>query len=399
MILTPIITVPAGDQILRGSVHRDSTGRVYIPFTQSVGGGDTLLQLAYSDDEGDTWTIIEITTTPAWVPGFNAAIDSLDRIHIVYTPPGILNPANLQLAYRVFERTTGLSAEQLLTDDAFDRLIPSNQVLCVDSLDNLHLAYQSEPLGTFDRVMYRRTQAGVWQPEQTIVLNAGNVQELRGLAVGGSNVLHVVWTGFGWGANPANENVQYMFNDGAWSARIPVTDNPVDFEGATSLALETNVVHFLLFVEAPITVSYRRYEPGLGLTVLENIYNGAGNGPAYMGIDQLGELHVLTSEETLTELLSKYLKRSVPGVWQVPEVIFRGLPGPIGPVWYGAADPVLWPIAGNLRNNIPLSGYAALVWDTAVNIFYFFRSDGLVLPTPPVIVGPSVATLPATEVH
>ncbi len=261
----PIITQGTGRRITR-----DTTGRLWVVYDdQRLPGPNWWIFVAYSDDDGVTWTE-EVVTTAAemntrGLPSI--AADSLGNIHIVYTN------ALSEISYRRRIPAGWEAAEQVDGGGANMQ----GPVIAIDSQDNSHVCYT---INVAAGIRYRqKTAAGVWQaiesvvganqlyPDMVVDLNnvvhvvwvgSGNpgqtfaarreivyrqrvsgtwatqelISDVNGhqdfptLTVSSDGNVHVVWHGPKWGANPANQNIRYRERTaaGVWQAHTAITD-------------------------------------------------------------------------------------------------------------------------------------------------------------------------------
>lgn len=390
-----VYPVAAGNIVAPWRINRDKHGRLYALY--SIGFPASELYLAYSDDNGSNWTAVYVGAhAPPFWGGFSAdmAIDTQDNVHIVYILVTAANPGNGNVGYHTFTRAAGLSAAINLTDDGWDHGREHSVAIAVGQNDELIVAYSDDRLGGWESIYARQTAAGVWGAETLVITNPLNQgQESLSLTVGNSNIMHMAWNGMGWGANPGNFNVQYMYNDGAWSARIPVTDEPTDQQGSSAVvAHANNHVHFTWQDVQPGVdlCRYRRYIWGTGFDAVEIVENTNSVDAAAISLDNSGNIFVIMLQDIAGTPTVVYREKSNEGTWLTPVV--------------AAADSVVWPLSAYVRKKsgdyLPDYGVGFLYFDTVGNILNFYTSFDFEWYVPPPVVPtyPAVETLPAINI-
>jgi len=252
---------------------RDSNGRLWVAWYETV-AGDIHIWVAYSDDEGATWTPEDITPALAAQQTHpSLAIDSANNLHVVWDGRGWgVNVGTFGIQYRQRSAAGVWSAVELIADNVRNQYYPS---IAIDSLDRPHVAFQGQgymPLvlqwslvyhtrvggvwsaalvieqsaglsgfpsiavdsgddihlvwagGWGSDIQYNRRTGGVWGVQEAVTNVPGN-QEVPSLALDSSGAPHVTWTGKTWGLNPAIRNIRYRNRvGGAWGAHEAVTD-------------------------------------------------------------------------------------------------------------------------------------------------------------------------------
>jgi hypothetical protein len=143
------------------SLAIDSQGRLWTVYGRKDGGDDKIF-VAYSDDDGLTWTEEQVNDDAPGYPQFDPAIavDSKDNIHVVWSGAGYWMssyPDKNNIYYRGRTSWGGWYQQALITDIDADQAMPT---IAVDSLDMLIIA----------------------------------------------------WSGLGWGSNPELPNIQYLYS-------------------------------------------------------------------------------------------------------------------------------------------------------------------------------------------
>lgn len=176
-------------------------------------------------------TVASINSTPALSSeggGRDIVVARDGRLWVAYsTKPAGLSYMQIHVAYSDDDGQTWTEERVTFDYDNKHHFFPA---LAIDSFDNLHLVYTSTgraPFATRWGTFYRERTIGGWQAEETVALldvaNPG--QDYPVIAIGVANVPHVVWAGLGWGANPAVKNIQYLARiGGVWGDVEQVTD-------------------------------------------------------------------------------------------------------------------------------------------------------------------------------
>lgn len=177
------------------------------------------------------YTVASITSTPALSAeggGRDIAVARDGRLWAAYSKkPAGLNYMQIHVAYSDDNGQTWTEERVTFGYDNRHHFFPA---IAIDSFDNLHLVYTSNgraPFATRWGTFYRERTIGGWQAEETVaLLNVANPgQDYPTIAIGVADVPHVVWAGLGWGANPTIKNIQYRAKiGGTWGTVEQVTD-------------------------------------------------------------------------------------------------------------------------------------------------------------------------------
>ncbi len=381
------------------SLCRDSQGRVYMAFREET-ATRWLLNLAYSDDTV-TWTIINVAEKIKGAGGFSFSftIDSWDQLHFLFTSFGVVNPIQDNLAYRMYNRTSGLSVITLLTDTAF---IHEQQHIAVDGSNNLHFIFRDNRTGLADTIYYWQRIDNVWQAEQIVAQNLGWNQQPQGIFIGENNVRHVVWVGEGYDVNPQG-GIQYIFSQGGhWAAstRIPITDDAIGYDVGLAVTKSNNSVHFTWGKGAapPYYIRYRRYVFGAGLDPQQDVLTDNPHEGSHIAIDS-DNIYIASVLNVPYRL--RLLRRPDDGstAWG-PSTIITGAIA--WPELRNFLPSLFWPQVNQLQNNVPVIGWSAAIYSDVgpgLSQLYYGFSYPLIWPTPPPGPSvPSVSTLPASVV-
>ncbi|MBA7662343.1 hypothetical protein ES703_70371 [subsurface metagenome] len=205
---------------------RTSVGVLWCCYSGPDGGGIRQIFVSYSSDNGLNWTEEQITTAPVHEQvSPSLAIDSGDNVHLVWEARLNWPPVVTEIQYR--QRTAiGWGAVEHVTAIGKIQHAPS---IAVDSGDNVHVVWRGAGWGAnplYRNIQYRQRVAGVWQPHESISdIAAHQLWDTGSIAIDAADIVHVVWSGFGWGGNPGDYNVQYRQRvAGVWGIQEAITD-------------------------------------------------------------------------------------------------------------------------------------------------------------------------------
>ena len=151
-------------------VVRASTGRLYSVYQKDVSGTDSLA-VAYSDDNGSTWT--ETATVAETITvGVEVAIDSTDKLHILYGGDGYV------VYYRSFA-SGSFGAEETIFNGTTDTDSNNNGAsIAVDNSDIPHVAWsQHYPTKDNYGIYYSNRSGGSWATRTLISTNNPDVAD------------------------------------------------------------------------------------------------------------------------------------------------------------------------------------------------------------------------------
>jgi len=203
-----------------------SDGTLWCCYAGPDGGGINQIFLSFSLDDGVTWTELPAVTAAARdQENPSIAIDSLDNINIVWHGQIAVADWEIYFCQRHWSGVWG--ALETITAVVERQRSPS---IAIDSADNVHIVWVGNGWGVnvlFRNVQYRmRTAAGVWQAQEPITdIASHQLWDSASIAIDAANIVHVVWSGLGWGVNVADNNIQYRQRAaGVWGVQEPVTD-------------------------------------------------------------------------------------------------------------------------------------------------------------------------------
>lgn len=132
----------------------NSSGRLFTAYRKSL-SGTFYLVMAYSDNDGATWTeVTEIDSVGK--ANIKIAIDSMDIIHVVYFKSSYI------ITYRTFS-SGAWNAEQTIFDGTSDTDDVFGMDLAIDSSDFPHVAWtQYKPATTNSCLFYSNRSGGSW---------------------------------------------------------------------------------------------------------------------------------------------------------------------------------------------------------------------------------------------
>ena len=313
---------------------RTSTGVLWCCYAGPwVVPGVMQIFVSYSVDGGVTWVEEQITTAAVRRQDYpSIAIDSADNVHLVWRDYALATTSDI--FYR--RRTAGGwdAIEQVTATAPGDwQSAPS---LAIDSADNIHVFWAGDGWGANParrNVQYRqRTAAGVWQAQEPVTdIAAHQRSHNTSITIDNANVVHVAWSGLGWGTNPGFDNVQYRQRvAGVWQPQEAVTD-----VGQTQrfpcIALDSSGnVHVAWYAEfAPWAyvwdIYYRERVAGVWQAIAQLTNVAAAGYDQYqpsMAIDSSDSVHIVWygngwGVNTLKYNL-QHLKRTA-GVWEARE--------------------------------------------------------------------------------
>ena len=239
-------------------------------------------------------------------------------------------------------------------------------VIAVDSMDNVHIVWRGSDWGAWplvDQILHIVKTAGVWGAIN-LLTNTANRQENPSIAIDSGDILHLVWSGLGWGANPAVLNLRYCQRSaaGVWGASEAVTDMG-QIQNLPCIALDSSMNPHVGWNGRgwPVNpgnwqVQYRARIAGVWGAV-EAIGGDAVNETnANISIDTLDIIHVFWSQPIGGFANVRYRARTA-GIWGAPIDLtaraFAQGPG-IGLFAYH-------PFISGASSNIPGAGYLMLL--------------------------------------
>jgi len=169
-------------------VALDSSGRLHLVW-EDFTPGNYNVYYKKSTDGGDSWTSAKRLT---WTAGDSShpaiAVDSLDKLHVVYDETA---PGNYEIYYRRSEDggATWSTGKRLTwtTGASWDA------AAAVDSSDNLHVFWADSNPGNYELYYKKSTDGGVtWSTNKRLTWTAGDSFE-PAIAIDPSDNLHVAW--------------------------------------------------------------------------------------------------------------------------------------------------------------------------------------------------------------
>jgi len=394
------------------TLARASSGRLWAGFAWA-----SEVQVAYSDDGGATWVLEQVSNSG--VLGTlqpTIAIDSGDNLHVVWRQD--VAPPDYHIYYRRRSSLGVWDPIEMVSVNVGEQRRPT---IAIDSNDDIHVVWlsTSDPVAPFvDTLKYRMKQGGVWQAIDVL----DSVPWLDQLwhpcmAIGSDDVVHVVWTGEGYGTFPAQWNLRYRQKTiGGWQPREDVTDVNAA-QQLPSIALDSNDdVHIAWFgrgwgINLGVwNVRYIMRTAGVW-GVSEAVTDVAtdqsfGDSAVYLTIalDTADNIYVVWSGEGWgVNALDRnvQLRRKIGPAWQAQQGLTDRTTDQdsVSLIW------AMHPTVSGIRTNIPLTNYAFLLCGDAFGVNqveYWTQAGWSPVPPPPVPPVPAVdavvTTLPATNI-
>ncbi|GAJ03433.1 unnamed protein product, partial [marine sediment metagenome] len=116
----------------------------------------------------------------------------------------------------------------------------TSQHIAIDSLNNVHVIFSGQGWGANPAqysIQYRQRTGAGWQAQEDTV-NVATHQYAEGIALDSSDDAHIVFSGFGWGIWPAQRSIQYIKRvAGVWGGQEGVS-NKNNEQRLSSIALD-----------------------------------------------------------------------------------------------------------------------------------------------------------------
>ncbi|KKL54317.1 hypothetical protein LCGC14_2266630, partial [marine sediment metagenome] len=193
------------------------------------------VRVAYSDDNGVTWTEEQASKGDVYTGADDPviAIDSSGNLHLVYT--GELT-GNNRIVYRKRDSDGTWNDEELVDDGGVSQVNPA---LCLDGSDNVHVVWQVFSAPGSVAIRYRKKTGASWGTFMTIITRDDQYEPEIAIDLLGN--LWAVWSGKGFGTNSTKQQIIYnsMVNGGtSWGTSFALTDKSDDQE-APSLCIDS----------------------------------------------------------------------------------------------------------------------------------------------------------------
>ncbi len=166
------------------------------------------------------------------------AIDSTNYPHIAYHKDTPLNRFNI---FYVFRTVAGWQPEENVTNGvggADDNEYPQ---IALDNSDNVHVAWMGYNRGVnvgSAQIVYRKRTVGVgWGVEELLTDIAATQGYGLSISLNTNDMIHVVWSGIGWGVNVGEYAIQHRQSSavGVWSTQDDLVNEAKYNYLATSL--------------------------------------------------------------------------------------------------------------------------------------------------------------------
>ncbi len=186
---------------------------VYVDYT-------TVWRLKYVKKTAGVWGSSSVIATGAAagdnIEELSLAIDSNNFPHVTYDH----EVSGDYRVYYIHETGAGWQAAELVSSAAVGTF-PYSQI-ALDSSDDVHVVWMTYGVGTYpgeSQTAYRKRESGVWQAPEYLT-DVDNAQGYPCISISSNGIIHVIWMGFGWGANPTEWTIQYKSKSGAtWSSQ------------------------------------------------------------------------------------------------------------------------------------------------------------------------------------
>ena len=236
---TPALSAEGGGR----DICLDSSGRLWAVYSKIPAGLiRQQIYVAYSDDNGATWTEERVTTGYNGYHHFFPAIaaDGFNAIHIVYQSSG---RAPFATRYGVFYRRRtigGWDSEETVA--LLDVANPGQDypTICVDTPGDVYIAWDGLGWGSNPGILnikFRSKVAGVWQAVESVTDKA-QAQMCVSMGMDSFGGVHLAWEGTGWGSFPAKKQIAYGHGQTAWFTENVTDENQGHYYGR--IAIDSN---------------------------------------------------------------------------------------------------------------------------------------------------------------
>lgn len=353
----------------------DSNGRLYTAYCKSFTGTD-YLAVAYSDDAGASWLEVQ---TAVQAGSVFAAIDSTDKIHIVYQRDGLAS-SSLIVGYRTFSSGTISSEEIVYNGTAAGDRVQGGVVLAIDSNDIPHIAWGQDVVGSNTNVFYSNRSGGSWAARTLLSdtnSGAGETENDVRIAIDSQNQIHVVWRT----DDSTDALLSHAFWDGAtWSVALLSDTGGNNIDYYSWMVVDSNDNVHLVYIDtepAPDAIKYMKYTESTnswGLaTTIENT-NPSPSGFPTIGIDSNDNLYVIYRNTSNNISLLTYT-----GSWSASSEIIDDSSNDETPTFHTP----LFPVLGGVSTQRATSGYQFIYFLNSISDeLHFYSSTGLTLQTP-----------------
>jgi len=200
----------------------DSQNRIYIVWQGYCQETPNAPQLWFSMFDGNNWT------TPVMISqGFDAvtfpsiAVDSQDRIHVVFQGQHQYCYSYYQIFYTMFDGSNWLTPVRISTYSGMENENQENPCIAIDLQDRVHVVWHGKATGysSYYQIWYVKYEGGSWLTPVRISTYSGMEnydQILPSIAIDLQDRVHVVWEGKATGYDDYIK-VWYCMYDGGWS--------------------------------------------------------------------------------------------------------------------------------------------------------------------------------------
>ena len=278
-------------------IARDSTGRIWVAMRKGDQGSGGIA-VAYSDDDGASWTVEDVYTSNQSIDPC-IAVDDQDYVHLAYcrwdTDDYIV---------RYERRAGGVWANASEFDDEDEHRDPQ---LVVDDTGTVHLAYVSHVHTTLVRgdVKYRSNSArgvsGSWSAATTVFADAGEDGKYGwynpAMAVDSQGYVYLVAYTKIVGDPTIGKLYHRKKTGAAWGDEVYISDALSPSHGGSSLAVDNkdrvHIVYAFYQDAAPTQIAYHIYASGMwSVAQLLQDDDGVTRARPSVGIDNENTVYV-----------------------------------------------------------------------------------------------------------
>jgi len=206
---------------LEPDIAIDQNDDVHVAFIELVGARF----IKYIKKTGAVWGAVENAATngvDTHIQTPSIAIDSTNFPHIAFCKD---TPLNIYNIFYVWRTAFGWQPEESVSVEVLPGTHEYPQ-LALDSADDVHVVWMAynrynSTYPAKSNIYYRKRTTGVWGAEEQVTDVDFNQGWGVSISVSADGIIHVVWSGQGWGANPGEWSIQHRESSvaGVWSAQ------------------------------------------------------------------------------------------------------------------------------------------------------------------------------------
>src|SRR3990167_10077997 len=346
----------------------DSDGRLFCCYGKT--SPSSLLVMAYSDDAGANWT--EVTNTfPTLLVGISIAIDSTDKIHVVYRRDSYI------VSYNTFDcgaLTWGIA------EDIFDGTSNTDAVdsitIAIDSSDFPHVAWsQDEPTTITNNIYYSNRSSGSWTARTNLIATGGSTSGLFPLIVIDSTDDIYVFFTF------TDSDTYYAKYTGSWSSpNLIIAGSAGADTGSASAVIDSSDNVYVVIADTVLNVlAFVIYTKSTDSWSGESNISTDDVTYSTLGILSDNTVYLFYQNDTpATDGI--YFRTYSGGAWSAESSIIITDPGTINSV--ASIYTPVFPILNGLKTQQPTVGYQLTYCLSASTSLIYLGSTGLTLQVP-----------------